>query len=226
MITRDRARARRLSLAMAVLITGVGIVALSGPSEADVTEVEGSAFGCYSSVSLFGGPAGVRGPLPTATLPPGGGASGNMAAECRLVYGPAILFTSGPLVVTTEGTTGPGGSVTSTATLGPVNTSGQEVFTATNVSSTCTASESGVIGSTTITGGTLIVSEGDPDVEGDETIVTIPTNPAPNTTYNGVIEGVGDSFRAVFNEQIVNPDGSLTVNAYHLYLLVPRQSAT
>ncbi len=214
---------RRAAGSLFVLVTvAAASFALSGPSAADVTAVEGSAFGCYSSVSLFGGPPGVRGPMPTVTLPPGGGASSNSAAECRIVYGPAILFTSGPIVLTSEGTTGPAGSVTSTATLGPINTSGQEVFTAASISSTCTASESGVSGRTTITGGTLVVSEGDPNVQGDEVIVAIPTNPPPNYTVNGVIEGVGDRFRAVFKEQIIDPvDGSITVNAYHLYLLGP-----
>ena len=228
MARRARSSARRLSLVMAALLTaGVGVVALSGPSSADhmtVTQVEGSAYGYFASVSLFGGPPGVRGPSPAVTLAPDASNSPQSATQATglVQFGPAILFSSGPLNVTTVGTTGPGGSVTSTATVGPVNTSQQEVFTAANLSSTCTANEAGVTGSTTVTGGTLVVSEGNPDVEGDETIVQIPVNPDPNTTYNGVIEGVGDSFRAVFNEQIVDPaDGSLTVNAYHLYLLGP-----
>jgi len=52
-------------------------------------------------------------------------------------------------------------------------------------------------------------------------VSTLPTNPAPNTTYNGVVNSKGDSFRYVFNERITNPDGSLTVNAAHQYLLGP-----
>lgn len=32
---------------------------------------------------------------------------------------------------------------------------------------------------------------------------------------------MGDSFRYVLDEQIVNPDGSLTVNAAHQYFLGP-----
>ncbi len=36
-----------------------------------------------------------------------------------------------------------------------------------------------------------------------------------------MIEGVGDSFRYVFNEHVRNLDGSLTVQAAHLYLLGP-----
>ena len=112
--------------------------------------------------------------------------------------------------------------VNSSANIQGVHTSGQEVFTASAVASRCTASESGVAGSTTIDNGTLQTSEGDPNVEGDETVVRIPMNPAPNTTYEGQIESVGDRFRYVFNEQVIDPnDGSITVHAAHLYLLGP-----
>ena len=208
-----------------VLFLGVvlSLVAFSIIASAQVTAVTGSAFGYFSSVSLFGGPPGIRGPNPAVVLPAAGSASPITATvPIGLVqYGPAIFFSSGPITVTTQGTIGPAGSATSTANIMNVNTSGQEVFTASNVASTCTATESGTSGSTTIIGGTLRTSEGNPNVEGDETIVVIPTNPAPNTAYNGTFETVGDRFRYVFNEQIVNPDGSLTVNAAHLYLLGP-----
>jgi hypothetical protein len=40
----------------------------------------------------------------------------------------------------------------------------------------------------------------------------VPVNPAPNTTINLALAKV------VFNEQISNPDGSLTVNAVHITL--------
>ena len=95
------------------------------------------------------------------------------------------------------------------------------MFTASRLQSTCTATESGLSGSTTVTGGTLRTSQGDPNVEGDDVVVNIPTNPAPNTTINGQIETVGDSFQYIFNEQVVNPDGSLTVYAAHQRLLGP-----
>jgi hypothetical protein len=226
---RDRLHSRRLSPAVAVLMTaGVGLATSSGPSSADhmvVTEVEGSAYGCYGNVSLFGGPFNVRGPMPTVTLPPGGSATPvtQSAPTCDIIYGPARVFTSGPVTLSTEGTTGPNGSVTSTATLAPINTSQSEIFTAASLSSTCTATESGVTGSTTVMNGTIILQDPNPDVSGEpgEDIRTIPVNPAPNTTYEGTVANVNDNFRAVFNEQIVNPDGSLTVNAYHLYLLGP-----
>lgn len=64
-------------------------------------------------------------------------------------------------------------------------------------------------------------SLGDRDVVGDETYVTLPSNPAPNTVFQGQIESVGDTFRYIFNEQVANPDGSLTVYAAHLDLVGP-----
>ena len=67
----------------------------------------------------------------------------------------------------------------------------------------------------------LQTAEGDPDVGADETHVTLPSNPAPNTVFQGQLETVGDSFRYVFNEQVTNPDGSLTVYAAHLDMLGP-----
>ncbi|MEO5680069.1 MAG: VCBS repeat-containing protein [Acidimicrobiales bacterium] len=53
--------------------------------------------------------------------------------------------------------------------------------------------------------------------------VQLPTNPGPNSSYDGHIHvnGSQDNFRYVFNEQVTNPDGSLTVYAAHEYLLGP-----
>jgi len=124
--------------------------------------------------------------------------------------------------VATQGTTGPSGSVTSSTNIAYVNTSGQEVFTAANVASTCPGFRIGVSGSTTIAAGTLQTDSGDDlNDDGDYTDpgehapvnVAIPLNPAPNTRYDGHIHvnGGTDSFRYVFNEQVVNPDGSPSV---------------
>jgi hypothetical protein len=210
-----------VAMLAAIVLIGVG----QGPAQAEVTEVEGSAYGYFSNVSLFGGPPSTRGPAPTVTLPPGGSAVPITATAPTgsATYGPATIFSSGQLNVITRGTTGSTGYVTSKTNVQSVNTSGQEVFTADSVASTCIATEADTSsGSTTITTGSLQVSEGDPNVEGDETVIQVPTNPAPNTTYEGVYESTGDSFRYVFNEQIVDPnDGSIAVNAAHQYLLGP-----
>ncbi|HEX2024041.1 MAG TPA: choice-of-anchor P family protein, partial [Acidimicrobiales bacterium] len=202
------------------LVAGVGVA----PVSADVTAVRGSAFGLHAdNIVIFGGAQPDTGPVPTVTLPSGGSSNPvtSGAATTLARYGPATIFSSGTVSLSTQGTTGPNGSVTTSANIANVNTSGQEVFTASAISSTCTASEAGRSGSTTVTGGTLRTSEGNPNVDNDDTVVTVPTNPAPNTTINGTIETVGDTFRYVFNEHVMGADGSITVNAAHLYLLGP-----
>ena len=148
----------------AMLLIGVG----QGPARANhtfnVTAVSGSAYGYFSSVSLFGGPPNTRGPAPTVTLPPGGSAVPvtATAATTTVTYGPATVFSSGPLTVSTQGTIGAGGSVTSSVDIQTVNRGGSEVFTATNLSGSCTASGAGASGATTITNGRLRTSEGNP----------------------------------------------------------------
>jgi hypothetical protein len=206
----------------AVLSVGALTTLFAVPASAEVTQVSGGAYGFRASVSLFGGPANTAGPSPTVTLPSNGASPAITASEPegKAQFGPATIFSSRALTVSTEGTLGPNGSVTSSADIREENASGQEVFTAARVQSSCRAAESGASGSTTITGGELITSEGNPDVEGDETKVTIPSNPAPNTEHRGTIEAVGDSFRIVFNEQI-SQAGGVTVNAVHMYLIGP-----
>jgi len=203
---------------MAVALGGA-LLAFPGSSGADVSEVRGSAYGYrVFNFRLFGGAQPDTGPTPTVTLPSAGGNQTASAPSGRAQYGPAVVFESGPIAVSTQGTTGTTGAVTSSSTLEDV---GPGPFTAGTASSTCTANESGTTGSTTLTNGELVTSQGNPQVEGDETVVPLPANPAPNTVYEGSIETVGDTYRAVFNEQVVGPDGTLTVNAAHLYLLGP-----
>ena len=119
--------------------------------------------------------------------------------------------------------------MTSSTNITNVNASGQENLTASNLASSCTASETGgVSGTTTVTGGTLVTDNGDSDTtntitDHPATIVAIPTNPDPNTPYEGHVH-IGnqtDTFTYVFNEQTVNADGSITVNAVHEYLHGP-----
>lgn len=227
-------RRGRLVIVTAAVALGAGVLAFPGASGADVSTVKGSAYGYFSSVSLFGSPPGTSGPAPTVTLASDASKSPQTATAPTgsAVAGPATFFSSGPLEVTSQATTGPSGSVTSTTNIQNTSTSGAEPFTASNVASTCTASDSGVSGSTTITGGTLATDGGnDANGDGDYTdpgehppvVVDVPANPAPGTSFEGHIHvnGTIDSFRYVFNEQVANPDGSLTVYAAHEYLLGP-----
>lgn len=194
----------------------------TAPMVTTVTDVSGSAYGYFTSVGLFGGAPATRGPAPTVTLPPGGSATPITASAPtgEAVYGPAQIFTSGRIEVSTQGTTGAGGSVTSTANIQNANRGGQEQLTASAIASKCTASDTGITGSVTLTGGRLITNDNNPDNDNDDTIVDLPASPAPNTSYDGKLNSVGDTYRVVLNEQTTD-GATITVNAVHTYLLGP-----
>jgi hypothetical protein len=201
--------------------------------------VKGGARGYFTDVSLFGGPSSVRGfgqkvppgnkksASPSVALPAGGSTAAITKVDtdgALAQYGPAVLFggkppaspdaplpPSGEIRVTTQGKR----TVTSTASVKEV---GPGPLTADSVRSTCHASKSGVTASTTITRGVLATAT---DADGNTTTTeAIPSRPPANYTLTGTT-GTGDNFRAVFNEQTVNEDGSITVDAVHLYLLGP-----
>jgi hypothetical protein len=210
---------RRL-LGVTLLVAGMLAVVGPRPAAADVAAVTGSAYGYRAfNISLFGGAQPEQGPAPRVNLAADASNSPQAATapSASVQYGPAVLFESGAIEVRSEGRTGAGGSVTSSASatgLGP------GPFTAASTRSTCTASESAVTGSVTIADGRL-VTRTNAGTGAPETTVTVPGSPPPNDTYTGTLDHVGDSFRIVFNEQVANPDGSLTVNAAHMYLLGP-----
>jgi hypothetical protein len=203
-------------LALAVLFSGFWH---QRPALAEVTEVTGSAYGFFTSVGLFGGAPSDQGPTPVITLPPGG--SGEPIIEtdpdgASAVYGPAVIVETTGMTVTTEGTTGPEGSVTSSASLEFAADQEEQVdpFNADDLRSTCTANESGVDGSVTLNNASLVTST---DAEGEPVdTIDLPVDPPPNTTFGGTIDNVGDTFRIVLNEQVLEGD-TLTVNAVHFY---------
>ncbi|HUQ62751.1 MAG TPA: hypothetical protein VM121_03240 [Acidimicrobiales bacterium] len=133
---------------------------------------------------------------------------------------------SGPISVSTQGTAA-GGSVTSSVEIGrrvPTDAAspggiGPGPIQADEAHATCTATEKGVTGSTSFTNGILYTST-NPD-GGGATQEPIPDNPPPNYTRSATINHVGGHPTVVFNEQLVNTDGSLTVNAYHMLLFGP-----
>jgi hypothetical protein len=84
---------------------------------------------------------------------------------------------------------------------------------------TCTASPSGITATTHLVRAELATST---DTDGNpKDKEAVPDDPPVNYTRSGVITNVGDVFIVVYNEQIPNPDGSLTVNAVHMYLFGP-----
>jgi hypothetical protein len=188
---------------------------------------------------------------PSVECPAGGGTDSVTDPDgARAVYGPAVIFggrnapentvdaPSGPLTSSIDCQLGEGGHVTASTsvTLMPPGSTwvtpsgttqphlggvGPGPFIADEVHSTCTANADGTwTASATIVNGTLDTRY---DAETQEPVATefVPTNPGANYTREGTIDHVGDSYRIVFNEQSVNADGSVTVNAAHMYLLGP-----
>ena len=217
------AGAWRHKLVVGVLFSAMVLAGVwQSPASADVSAVEGSAYGCFGSTTFAfppnpPGPPLVTGPLPEVELPAGGSVDPVTATEqtCDIRVGPAptdpAVITTGPLTVTTQGTTGPAGSVTSTADIDNVNRTGQEALTAASISSTCTANEDGATGSTAVTGGSVATNP-------DGTVVeAVPANPEPGLTIFADL-GVATS-NYIFNEQITNADGSITVNALRIVSL-------
>ena len=242
--------------AAVVLGAFAAIVGAVGPAWAQAPALTGEAYGHYTSVSLFGGPASPVGPDPKVALPAGGSAQPVAATDAdgaTAQYGPARIFAgiwppnvqqappSGPISVSTKGTPGPTGSVTSTADIGlyptpiavacdndaPGKTSctapggfgPMPVTQGEQLHSTCTATPGGVTGSATFVKAQVAKST---DANGEPTDVeNIPDRPPANYTKTGTITNVGDNWRIVYNEQTVDPDGTLTVNAIHMFLLGP-----
>jgi hypothetical protein len=208
----------------AAFVAGLAYPAVSGADVTTVTADKGGAYGYFVSVSLFGGPPNVRGPAPTVSLPSGGSRSPVTATQpsASATVGPSIFFSSRQLDVSTQGNTGLNGSVNTSTNIVDVNTSGQESFTATNVASSCTATKGGGIASASITDGTLMTDNG--DSTHSPVTVAVPATPAPNTVFNGVnrlSDTSQDTWQYTFNEQTVNPDGSITVFAGHQHLIGP-----
>lgn len=249
MVRRDGLNLRRANLAALMVLVASGGLAVSfvPPSSADLSDVAGGAYGISAQISLFGGAQPADVPTPTIALPPGGSSTPVTAtAPSGLVrHGPAVFFTSDRLDVSTVGTNGPGGSVTSSVDILNINRStvqaaatGSEIFYADNLHSSCTANDSGISGTATLANAQLQLDSGD-DTAGDVhpvVNVPLPSNPPPsppgarqnpppppqdqNLANRGHIHVNGsiDHFHVVFNEQISNPDGSLTVNAVHEFL--------
>lgn len=133
-----------------------------------------------------------------------------------LSFRPSVLGSSlnfGVLSASTEGDATTGG-VTSSAgiekaaiTVGtpPFGVPQLFSFSVDSLEATCTSTPTSFTGSSTLVGGKLSVA--------GYGIIDVPVNPAPNTSVD-----MGPIGKVIFNEQIVNPDGSITVNAFHIQL--------
>jgi len=187
------------------------VIALAAPASADVTDVSGSgAFGESVDVSVLGTGSVSSGPMPTVTLPSGGG--GPVTDSLAKVSLPGVL-TTGLLNVSTQGTNLGSHNGTSTssaqvngmtllAALAP-SLGGDPLLTADVISSQCTSNGDGSSGSSNLVG---------LEIAGNGEAVS----PPPNTTID-----VLGAVSVTLNEQIVtNSPGetAITVNAVHVRL--------
>jgi hypothetical protein len=179
--------------AVAALVVG-GAPAWAAPGD-------GSAYGAKVNVTLVGQPAVTAGPFAAANT---NGPTSNSLANVTV---PGIL-TTGVIntSATRDDTTGAVDSRASTADVALPVLGALGSVTATAVEAECHATQQGVTGSSTLTGLNL------------GTLGTVSATPAANTTVQIAAAGVNVA-KLVFNEQIQNADGSLTVNALHLVLL-------
>ncbi len=236
MFTKESRRVPHVALTVAVVLAlGAAMVASAVPASAHIVVKGGSALGYDAQVSLFGGVQPHDGPAPIVTLPAGGSATAvtATAASGLAQHGPATFFTSDRLDVSTQGKTGSTGSVTSSSNVINVNRSttqptvtGSEIFSADTVHSNCTAGST-ISGAVSLKNAVLRTDNGlDLNNDGQYTDpgehppvnVAIAARPAANgAAVSGHIHinGSQDNFHVRFNEQIANPDGSITVNAVH-----------
>ena len=199
--------------AFAVVLTAVlcAGIAMAAPASAEVTDVSGSgAYGESVDVSVLGTGSVTSGPVPTVTLPAGGG--GPVTDSLAKVSLPGLL-TTGLLNVSTQGTNLGSHNGTSTssaqvngttllAALAP-SLGGDPLLTADVISSRCTSNGDGSSGSSNLVG---------LEIAGNGGAVT----PPPNTTID-----VLGAISVTLNEQIVNNspgETSITVNAVHVRL--------
>ncbi|CAA9225737.1 MAG: hypothetical protein AVDCRST_MAG76-961 [uncultured Acidimicrobiales bacterium] len=152
-------------------------------------------------------------------------------------YGPAVFLSSpydindtltntGQLKVSTSGTTNVNVSARATG-LGP-----SPFWTSTPTSHPNPSSPAGYAEGRCIAypngtkAGSSTISKGYVDTKLDADgyplpgyTVAVPTAPAPNTRINFTIDNISpeEHGHMVFNEQILNPDGSITVTAAHMY---------
>jgi hypothetical protein len=205
-----RSRSAALRLCRPRVVAGLVLVAgflfAAGPAYADVTSVSGSATGEAINATILG--VGVTSGTPTVSLPAiGGGPFTNSVASLCLLTTPCSILKTGLINVSTRGSLGTPGGVTSSASVAGItglNTlTGGPTLTATTISSSCTITDTSSSGMSTLVGATL----------GG---IALPVNPAPNTTIS-----VPGFTKVVLNEQI--PTGGsgnygLTVNAIDITL--------
>lgn len=207
----------------------IGLTALSalvvmaaptaGAQTSTVTSVIGSADGLSVNIeTAFDELAALEtlafGPEPSVTLPStGGSVTDEVLGVDESVLG--LGLTAAVLRTSAEGALGPQGFATAETTVADIELAdliaGAEVgaqqhtdpiIAAEAITATCSADLTGVTGSTTLVGASVLGQ-------------TLDAEPEPNTALQVVIPGVA-SIGVTLNRQVQNPDGSLSVTALAL----------
>ncbi|MGH9049297.1 MAG: choice-of-anchor P family protein, partial [Acidimicrobiia bacterium] len=152
------------------------------------------------------------GPEPSVTLPPEGGSVSEQVLNVDEEVG-VIGLTAAVLTAAAEGALGPDGFATAESTVAdvalfedliPILDVGAQQFedpflAAELISATCSADLSGVTGSTSLVGASVLGE-------------SLEVEPEPNTEFEIPIPS-GSSISGTLNRQVENPDGSLSVTA-------------
>jgi hypothetical protein len=183
------------------------VLGMNATNAAAVAPGVSTAFGAQVTANLLGQPALAVGPLaPASSAGPTTNAVANLSLPGTLLPPLTLALLTTGAVTTSASQAAATGFTTANATtatvalplLGLVPAAAVAI---TAITATCTGTIGAIAGSTNIVGGTLAG-------------VALPVNPAANTTLT--VAGVAT---IVLNQQIVNADGSLTVNALHITLL-------
>jgi hypothetical protein len=193
---------RHLARRGGMLAAVVACVALAGAAPASAAPGDGSAYGVSVDVKLLGQSAVKVGPL-AASNTNGPTSNTTVSADVAGILTAGVITTSAVRddnsgAVTAKASTADVGLPLLKAALGTVSVKAIEAV--------CTATQEGVKGSSTLADAKL------------GSVGTVDAGPAPNTQIK-VALGPVNVATLILNEQIKNPDGSLTVNALHLKLL-------
>jgi hypothetical protein len=191
-------RGRRVRRTAAVgIATGALVLGIAGPAAA----AQASSFGVSVNVTVVGAPAVTLAPTPVSDV----GNSPNTVAGVNA----SGLVTTGVINTTATADPATGGFASSASVDDLAANIAVLTLGATTIASTCTATQAGNTGTSTITGLAATLA-GLP--------ITIGAVTAPNTVVN-ITVGLVTIATLTLNEQIADPDGGLTVNALHLRLL-------
>jgi hypothetical protein len=219
---------RRVFIVGALAALVVAAVPSAGAQTRTVTSVIGSADGLFAELDVEGiidsvgaeqdvgalQPSFTFGPTPSVTLPPAGGSVSDEVANVDESIVDTLSLSASLLTAAAEGSLGPSGNASAETTVAdlslvediiPTGVGAQQltdpIVAAELITASCEADLSGVSGSTTLVGasilGTALDVEPPPNTE-----VTIPL---PALVTGGIT--------VTLNRQVGNPDGSLSVTA-------------